>query len=491
MKVQFSRCYLYKGNLRYRNNRVVYNKLTNSNVILTPTLRKLCKFVASKKEPVLIFPEKNKRQLAISYLKVYLIVCSFFAFGIISAQDVLPLREDTVNINIPAAEQRFVNMNLTLLINQYNVQIAQANYLQTKLWYNPNLTYGQTLYNQSNKLFFSSDYPDGQVDHTFQLQQLLTIGGRHSATAKLAKVGVTQSEFQLADLLRSLKYQLYTDISDLYNNQSLVSMYVDEEGKIAHLVESTNAQYKLGNASGNDVIRLEAQLQDIVAQEITCRQAISTDEQDLGILLVYPGNTYVVVKDLGIPTGTIPPYLSILDSAKNNRPDLKLAYAGVKYSEQNLKLQHSTAVPDLSLGIDNIGAGSVIPNYWGITASMDLPFFNRNQWNTKAANEEKKQAELNDSLALYSVMNQVTASFTNLYRINHQYAQIDSHYESDLDEMMDNAVKNYDKRYINLLDLLSQISTYIDGKTNLINMKVQYFNAIHSINYTTGIDIIK
>ena len=88
-------------------------------------------------------------------------------------------------------------------------------------------------------------------------------------------------------------------------------------------------------------------------------------------------------------------------------------------------------------------------------------------------------------------MNQVTASFTNLYRINHQYAQIDSHYESDLDEMMDNAVKNYDKRYINLLDLLSQISTYIDGKTNLINMKVQYFNAIHSINYTTGIDIIK
>ena len=117
--------------------------------------------------------------------------------------------------------------------------------------------------------------------------------------------------------------------------------------------------------------------------------------------------------------------------------------------------------------------------------------FNRNQWNTKAANEEKKQAELNDSLALYSVMNQVTASFTNLYRINHQYAQIDSHYESDLDEMMDNAVKNYDKRYINLLDLLSQISTYIDGKTNLINMKVQYFNAIHSINYTTGIDIIK
>ena len=145
----------------------------------------------------------------------------------VNAQSGIQLKEDTVNLNIPSAEQRFVSMNLTLLINQYNVKIAQSTYLQAKLWYNPNLTYGQTLYNQESKRFFDDNYPAlGEVDRTFQLQELLTIGGRHSATAKLAKVGVKQSEFQLADLLRSLKYQMYTDISDLYNNQSLVAMYV-------------------------------------------------------------------------------------------------------------------------------------------------------------------------------------------------------------------------------------------------------------------------
>ena len=409
-----------------------------------------------------------------------------------NAQSAVPLKEDTVYINIPAAEQRFVSMNLTLLINQYDVKIARSAYLQAKLWYNPNLTYGQTLYNEENRQFFNNNYPaEGEKDHSFQLQQLITIGGRHSATAKLARIGATQSEFQLADLLRSLKYQMYTDISDLYNNQSLVNMYVDEEAKIKHLVESVKSEYKLGNASGNDVIRLQAQLQDIVAQEITSRQAISSDEEDLGILLVYPGNTYLVVKDLGIPKGEIPAYTAILDSAENNRPDLKLAYAGVQYSEQNLKLQHATAIPDLTLGVSNIGAGSVIPDYWGISANMDIPLFNRNQGNTAMAKEQREQAKLNDSLALYSVKNQVTAAFTNLYRINNQYAQIDSGYGNDLNEMMTNAVNNYYKRYINLLDLLSQISTYIDGETNLINMKVQYFNAMHAMNYTTGIDIIK
>jgi len=439
----------------------------------------------------MLFCVKNKKEISV-YTPIRLLAISFLFIaksGV--AQTNIPLKEDTVYLNIPAAEQRFVSMNLTLLSKQYDVKIAQSNYLQAKLWYNPNLTYGQTLYNEDSKKFFDNNYPGGEVDRTFQLQELLTIGGRHSATAKLAKLNARESEFQFEDLLRSLKYQMYTDISDLYNNQSLVNMYSDEEEKIRHLVESTKAEYKLGNASGNDVIRLQAQLQDIIAQEITSRQAISNDEQDLGILLVYRGNTYIVVKDLGIANGEIPPYMAVLDSAKNNRPDLKLAYAGVQYNEQNIKLQHSTAIPDLTLGVANIGAGSVIPNYWGITANIDLPVFNRNQWNSTAAKDQKKQADLNDSLALYSVMNQVTAAFTNLYRINNQYTQIDSQYANDLNEMMTNAISNYDKRYINLLDLLSQISTYIDGKTNLINMKVQYFNAIHAINYTTGIDIIK
>jgi outer membrane protein, heavy metal efflux system len=441
------------------------------------------------------FKEKNKKSIPLFLMarnNWRLTVSLLFVFQFAPAQNMVPLIEDTVNLNIPTAEQRFVCMNLSLLAKQYDVKIAQATYLQAKLWYNPNLTYGQTLYNEQSKRFFDNNYPaEGEVDRTFQLQQLITIGGRHSATAKLAKVGIKQSEFQLADLLRSLKYQMYTDISDLYNNQALATMYMEEEAKIRHMLESTRAEYKLGNASGNDVIRLQAQLQDIVAQEITSRQSIAADEEDLGILLVYKGNTYIVVKDLGITGGDIPPYMSILDSAKRNRPDLQLAYAGVQYSEQNLKLQHSTSIPDLTLGISNVGAGSVVPDYWGVTANIDLPVFNRNQWNSTSAKEQLKQSELNDSLALYSVMNQVTQAYTNLYRINNQYSQIDSHYESDLNEMMDNAVSNYEKRYINLLDLLSQIGTYIDGKTNLINMKVQYFNAIHAINYTTGIDIIK
>jgi cobalt-zinc-cadmium efflux system outer membrane protein len=413
------------------------------------------------------------------------ITCSLFG------QESPVFSQDTVNISIPDAEQRFVSKNLSLLISQYDAKIAQATYLQTKLWYNPNLYYGTTLYNQSDKKFFDNQYPGGEVDNTIQLQQLLTIGGRHSATAKLAKVGIAQAQFQLADLLRSLKYQLYTDLSDLYSNQALVKMYQNEEIKIKHLVDVTQQLYNKGNAAGEDVIRLQAQYQDVVAQEITSQQSINSDEQDLRILLAYPGKTYVVAK-ITIPSSVqMPAYQALVDSAKKNRPDLMLAFAGLDYQQKNLKLQHASSIPDLTLGITNIGAGSVIPNYWGISASMDLPIFSRNQWNVASAHYGTSQAQINDSLISLTVESQVTTSFVNLYKLNNQLSQIDTQYEQNLDEMMNNAFNNYEKRYIGLLDFLSETTTYIDGKTNLLNLRTQYFNAIHNLNYTTGIDIIK
>jgi cobalt-zinc-cadmium efflux system outer membrane protein len=435
----------------------------------------------------------DKRQLPSNLmLKIYLFVFILFSFHFTKAQDVQPLAEDTVTISIPDAEQRFVNKNLTLLSDKYNVNIAQAGYLQARLWYNPSLTYGQTLYNQESKKYFDNQYPDyNEVDRTFQLQQLITIAGRHSATAKLAKVGVDQAKYQLADVLRSLKYQMYTDISDLYSNQQQIAMYQSEEIKIRHLIDITQQLYKLGNAAGNDVIRLQAQLQDVIAQEVASQQAVNNDEKDLKTLLVYPEKTYLVAKELTPAPSSIPTYQSLLDSAEKNRPDLMLANSNITYQEKYLTLQHATAVPDLTLGIMNIGAGSVIPNYWGISASMDLPVFNRNQWNVASARYQKSQAELNDSIVLHTVKNEVTSAYSTFYRVNNQLHQVDADYEKNLDDMMDNAVKNYDHRYINLLDLLSQIGTYIDGKNNLINLHVQYFNAIHYINFTTGLDIIK
>ena len=409
------------------------------------------------------------------------------------------MNRDTISLTIPEAEQRFVNKNLTLLINKYNVDIARDNMLQAKLWFNPNLNYATTLYNVETHKFFDDYYPTSHFsDENFQVQQLLTLAGRYKTTWKLAEVGIKQAKYQLADILRNLKYELHTDISDLYYNQELIKIYQNEEADVKHLLEVTKELYKNGNASGNAVIQLQAQLQDAIAQEITSQQSIINDEQDLKILLRYPKNIHFSVKELPEPPTDIkklPTYNTLIDTAAKNRPDLLLSYAGGEYAEKNLKLQRATALPDLTVGVLYSGVNASAQGYTGFFGDMDIPIFNRNQWNIQAAKNQIKQAELTDTLSLSTVNNQVAGAYLTMILLNRQLNQIDSlygkEYGKDLDEMMDNAVKNYDRRNIDILTLLSLIGSYIDGKTNLLSLQVQYFNAVKNVNLNTGIELIK
>lgn len=434
-------------------------------------------------------------------LKCLSILISVFITSFLAGQNPIPvyqntLNQDTVYLTIPDAEQRFISKNLTLLINKYNVDIAKANYLQARLWFNPNLYYGTTLYNTETYKFIyqrnSAYYPNQSAgDETWNLQQLLTLAGRFSDTWKLAAVGVKQAQYQMDDILRNLKYELYTDISDLYYNQQEIKMYQYEEVQFQHLLDVTKELYKHGNASGNDVIQLQQQLQDAVAQEVSSQQSTYNDIQDLKILLRCPDNTYFIVKELPPLPTTFPTYMAMRDSAEKNRPDLLLCYAGCEFAERNLKLQRATAVPDLTIGGTYTGVNAVTPQYVGVYASMDLPVFNRNQWNIAAAKYTVAQQEESDTLTLSTVQSQVTNAYCSLLLANRQLSKIDPDYGKNLDEMMANAIKNYERRNINILQLLSLISTYNDGKTNLINLYVQYYNAIHNVNLNTGIELIK
>ena len=408
--------------------------------------------------------------------------------------------QDTVVVTIESAEQRFVSKNLTILINRFNIDIARDNMLQARLWYNPNLNYGTTLYNVETHKFFDDYYATSNYsDENFQVQQLITLAGRHHATWKLAEVAIKQAHFQLADLIRNLKYELHTDISDLYYNQSLIAMYKHEETLLAHLIDVTKELYNHGNAAGNDVVQLQAQLQDVVNQEISSQQSILSDEQDLTILLRYNFNTHYKVdhlQALPLDLSLLPNYQSVVDSAEKNRPDLQLSYAGTEFAEKNLKLQYTTALPDMTVGSSVSGTNSSgAVGYIGMFASMDIPVFNRNQWNIIAAKDGLSQASINDTLTLSTIRNEVTNAYCNLLLTNKNLNNINNtygdRYELDLDEMMSNAKENYIAQRINLLSLLSIVNTYIDGKTNLLNLKVKYFNAIKNVNLNTGIELIK
>ena len=398
------------------------------------------------------------------------------------------MNTDTLHLDMNAVEQRFANKSLNIIAAKYNVDIAKANVLQAKLWYNPNISIVPGFYNPTTKSYFNSG-ANGNLD--VQLQQEFSIAGKYTRTVRLAKLNADEAELAFEDVVRSLKLQLHSDYGTILFLQQQIDVYNRQQMELTHLIESSEQMLKLGAASGDDVLRLKAELNDLENQEISTFSAMNDAQADIKILLRYPASTYLVFDTIAFTKNTLPPFTQIVDSTLITRPDILLANKDVDLQQMNIKLQKSIAVPDPDLIFTYSQQGSYIINYTGVGLAFDLPFVNRNQGNIKAARFTLQQSQANDSIKNSTVENEVADAYITYMQIQSRVQNIDPNYSSQLDDLLNNAYKNYNKRYINLLDFLDQLRTYMAAKLSLIQLDNSYFNAIQNFNFRTGAHYLK
>ena len=81
--------------------------------------------------------------------RVFLISFFLLLTGGICAQ-----QATTGTLTLKEAEQRFLERNLSLIAERYNIDMAQAQVLQAKLFENPVISLEQNVYNRLNGKYF-------------------------------------------------------------------------------------------------------------------------------------------------------------------------------------------------------------------------------------------------------------------------------------------------------------------------------------------------
>src|SRR5271170_4589398 len=89
----------------------------------------------------------QKRSMAL-----FLAMSTAISFGCFSASAQPP--QDTLRLTLPEAEKMFLDSNLQLLAQRYNIDANQALVIQARLWPNPNFSVGHTLYSAQLRQFF-------------------------------------------------------------------------------------------------------------------------------------------------------------------------------------------------------------------------------------------------------------------------------------------------------------------------------------------------
>ncbi|MDT3403404.1 TolC family protein [Mucilaginibacter terrae] len=394
---------------------------------------------------------------------------------------------DSLRLSFKDAEKMFLQNNLSLLAQKYNVDAAQALVQQARLWDNPVLSTDQNITDQTGRFF---DHRNGQGQVFVQLSQLIQTAGKRGKQIKVAEDGTRIQQAAFDDLLRNLRYNLQLDFAQAANLIAQRQVYAIEIKSATNLVNASDKSYQAGNTSLKDLVRLKALLFNLQNEMIENERQLNDLQAELKTLLAVNPNQFILPQISTSNTATTLNPATLADQAKTSRPDYLVNQYTLDQNNSNLKLQQALAKPDITIGTSFDQNSSYTRNVVGLQISAPLPFFNRNQGNIKSA---KLAAQSQD----YVVQNSAMQVKNEVYSAVQQYnlsQQLLTKTEVDFydryDQIFAAMLKSFQQRQISLPEFIDFFDSYKETKVKILEQQYNLQKAIADLNYAVGTTVI-
>ncbi|HRP68475.1 MAG TPA: TolC family protein [Turneriella sp.] len=396
-------------------------------------------------------------------------------------------------VTLAEVEKSFVEKNLSLLAARFQIDAKKALVMQAGLYANPSVFLETNIYNPRTKQFLDATENGSQV---IQIQQLFLLGGKIEKRVKVAEIDKALSENDFFNVLRALKYELRKTFFSLYFERESILYYDQTIEALMKTVKGAEVALSRRAITKAEYLRLKALsyflrneraniLVDLRLKEVNLR--VLMNRPDLADVEIVPEVNETELEATAIGSLTAD---QLLKEAEEHRPDIKAAMLQLKYETANLDLQEANAIPDLAFGPVFNRANTYIPNYWGITAQVSIPLFDRNQGNIEAAKKAiitRKQQLLNERMKLEG---ELSASLIKAKEKDKIYQEFKKGHVQDFRDLMNVMVLSYQKRYISVIEFADFFETYRNSIVQLIDLKTQRTTALENINYAIGKDIL-
>ena len=422
------------------------------------------------------------KKLALSLFFIHFI-------GFIAAQS------DTIKLSRNEAENLFLTKNFDLITQRLEISQAKARALQAKIWPNPTIGISEV------NLWRTYDVEElppllgnwGTTSQiSAQIEQVITTAGKRRKTVELHQIEVNGEEFELLEIMRELKKELRNTLTDIIYNQKHQQIYKSQIESLEKLTKSYQNQLNQGNISKAEYIRLKAQELDFKKKLIALNQDLEELQTEIKGLLILPAAANVYIVDsLEIPNKDIEDYnlQKWVNIATQNRPDIQIRLNQEKYAKKNLELQNAMKTPDISFTINYDRGGSIMKDFVGVGASMELPIFDRNKGNIQEAKIQIEKTDLETKKNVLKAENEITSAVRNYQRTNKIFGEFDADYEQSLDKLLISHEKNFRLRNISMLEYMDFLETYIENKLIILETKKELNQYFENLQYAIGQDL--
>lgn len=394
-------------------------------------------------------------------------------------------------ITLQEAEDTFLSRNYELLAQRYRVDAGKALVQQARLWSNPSFSavwgFGTT---DKIKPFYGGN--GGET--AYSVDQLITLAGKRNKQVQLASLGAAASQAGFYEVMRTLRLQLRSNYYQLYFLQETEKVLQEQLSNLQKIIDAYMEADQKGSVAHADVIRLRALLLGLTNDYTDLKQQELSSQLNLQQLLGSNRQYAPQVDTESLARYNINGYTlsALLDTAMQNRPDLRIAQQLLQQAQVNYSLQKALAVPDLHVGATYDKNGSYAPNFIGLTLGIDLPFWNRNQGNIRAAGSQVKVQEQTLAQDNNIIGTEVQQAYQKINLMERQYRLLDfTRFGQEYDKLIDEVALNFRKGNISLLQFIDYFNSYSDNVKNTNKLVLDRITAYEELNYATGTELFR
>jgi cobalt-zinc-cadmium efflux system outer membrane protein len=411
------------------------------------------------------------------FLKRFLYV---FAFSL----SINAFAGDTLSLSVRQADSMFQKHNFNLLAASMEIDVQKAQQIQSGLYPNPVFTADVNAYDPDNNKPFHVG-KTGQK--SFQLEQLVLLGGKRMAQLDMARTNVHIAELEFQDLVRHLKFQLHSSMYFLSQQSLLIRKYNRQMNMLDTILAAYDVQVKKGNIPLKDVVRLKgvymglnndrAEVFRLYYEELAKVQVI-IQSGDVIVPLIQEDDIASMARNLDLQ--------ELNNLALSNRPDYLLVQQHIQLAEQYYDFQKRMAVPDVNLFTSYDQRGGAFNNQLNVGISIPLPVWNRNQGQIKASALAVKQMGFNAENVRIQMLAELQSYYSQYTQTVSEFRKTEKLYNADFDVTLKGMADNFTKGNVSLLEFVDFFESYNNAMSEIVRIRIQLANSAEQLNLSTG-----
>jgi len=414
------------------------------------------------------------------------IVSAILSHGVVFAQ-APPSQAAPVTLTIDEAVRQALEHNLTLVAERYSVPVAQARIAAAQLRPNPVLTVTGML--PDSTVFQENISPrEAFVRGDFIFEG----GGKRERRVDVAEAAKSVVDVQLLNTMRTVVLDVQSAFVDCVLAEENVALARESRNALDALVQVNTERVRTGDLSQVELTRSRLaalQFQNDVRQQ---EARLSVARHRLGNLLGRRDGAGIQVSgDLRRDQNPLD-LDAVSRLATERRPDLQALRRDQARSAADIRLQIAQGKIDYTLSGEFHRQEQATPanqntgNLYGISLSVPLPIFNRNQGEIARARQEEQQSEARVRALEAQISTEVQSAFETYTAARDVVTTIESQMLEQARDVRTTTEYSYRRGEASFIELLDAVRAFNDTMQSYNDARAEYARSLYAIESISG-----